>query len=136
MDRTGKGAWQPRSEKIHQAKVFRCYVVSNWQPVVIHKINFSLKTFLNRNKLRINFWFEYYGWEVGTCIMLRVTVDTQKAPNKFLLNMNSKRVRREELRTQMMRPYLPRLQILADIDHSSEDRGLHNDTNRSDFFPQ
>lgn len=97
MDRTGKGAWQPHSEKIHPPKVFRCYVVSNWQPVAIHKINFSLKTFLNRTKLRINFWFEYYGWEVGTCIMLRVTVDTQKAPNKFLLNMNSKRVRREEL---------------------------------------
>lgn len=35
----------------------------------------------------------------------------------------------------MMRPYLPLLQILAEVDHSSEDRGLHNDTNRSDFFP-
>lgn len=94
MDTTGQGDGQPCSENIHQAKVFRCYVVSNWQPVAIQKINFNLKTFLNRNKLRINFWFECYGWEVGICIMVRIMVDTQNASNKFLLNMNSKRVRR------------------------------------------
>lgn len=62
------------------------------------------------------------------CTTPRRMLDTQKALNKFLLNMNSKRVRRKEARKEMVRPHLSLFQILAATDHSTKDRRLHNNT--------
>lgn len=42
---------------------------------------------------------------VRTCPVLRRRLNTQKALNKFLLNMNSKRARRKEPRKEVVRPH-------------------------------
>ena len=45
MEMTGKGlGWQGNwQNEVSQAKVFRYYLVNNWQPMAIPKITFSFK---------------------------------------------------------------------------------------------